>query len=434
MEYVCLPLPRALSPRLHWTDHLMPLAASSLWLLVALAGMLSTGALAAWVLVRRRNMHYWLPAYVFPPVPRPTRPLDDRPLDVFIAVCDHFEPECYGARRETACARVRRWVSEYPRLFQGFADVDGRPPQHTFFFPQDEYRPEYLDELAQLRAQGFGDVDVHLHHDGDTAAGLRDKLEAFRDTLHRRHGLLRTDPVTGRIVFGFIHGNWALCNSLPNGRWCGVDEELTVLLEAGCYADFTLPSAPSPAQTRTINSIYYARDLPGRRKSHDSGVRARAGCTPPADHLLLIQGPLLLDWESRKLGLVPRIENGDLHADRPATRRRWQLWLRAGVHVAGRPDQVFVKLHTHGCKDGNIDTLLGAQMQEFHADLARCASANPNVRYHYVTAWEMAQRVHRLEREATSPALVAEAASFGAAAAPECWQLAPRTSDALHSR
>ncbi len=412
----------------------MPFAGSILWLLAALAGVLAASALAACVLIRRRNIHYWLPAYLFPSEPRPARPSDDHLLDVFIAVCDHFEPECYGARRETARARVRRWVSEYPRLFQGFADADGRPPQHTFFFPQDEYRPEYLDELAQLRAHGFGDVDIHLHHDSDTAAGLRDKLEAFRDTLHHRHGLLRRDAATGRIVFGFIHGNWALCNSLPNGRWCGVDEELTVLLETGCYADFTLPSAPSPAQTRTINSIYYARNLPGRRKSHDSGVRARAGCAPPADHLLLVQGPLVLDWESRKLGLVPRIENGDLHARRPATWRRMQLWLRAGVHVAGQPDKVFVKLHTHGCKDGNIDTLLGTRTQEFHADLARYASANPNFRYHYVTAWEMARRVHRLECQNPDPALMAEAASFGVATLPASGHLSPRVSDALYSR
>jgi hypothetical protein len=109
-------------------------------------------------------------------------------------------------------------VREYPQRFARFADADGRPPQHTFFFPQDEYRPEYLDELAALCRQGYGDVDVHLHHDGDTADSLRAKLEGFRDTLHDRHGLLRIDPETGRLVYGFIHGNWALCNSRPDGR------------------------------------------------------------------------------------------------------------------------------------------------------------------------------------------------------------------------
>ena len=203
--------------------------------------------------------------------------------------------------------------------------------------------------------------------------------------------------MTGEIVYGFIHGNWALCNSRPDRQWCGVDQELTVLLETGCYADFTLPSAPSACQTRTINSIYYAQDIPGRTKSHDVGIRARVGQRAPEDHLLMIQGPLGLDWHSRKLGLIPRIENGDIHEGRPATWRRMQMWLNAGVHVAGAPNRKFVKLHTHGCKDGNIDTWLGPAMQRFHEELAAAARADSRFRYHYVTAWEMARLVHETE-------------------------------------
>jgi hypothetical protein len=215
--------------------------------------------------------------------------------------------------------------------------------------------------------------------------------------LYHRHGLLRRDPRTGEIVYGFIHGNWSLCNSRPDGLLCGVNEELTILRETGCYADFTLPSAPSPTQTSTINSIYYAQDLPGRAKSHDRGIRAGVGRTPPPDHLLMIQGPLVLDWRRRRMGLVPRIENGDVHGGRPATLERLKLWMQAGVHVFGRPDWRFVKLHTHGCKSENIDTLLGAPMQKFHRDLAEFRRQHPNFRYHYVTAWEMAKLVRRAE-------------------------------------
>lgn len=358
------------------------------------------GASVTWA-IRRRNLQYWLGTHVRTASAR-RKLAEQPPVEVLIAVCDHYEPECYGASREKARERVARWVREYPERFARFADADGRPPQHTFFFPQDEYRPEYLDELAGLCRQGYGDVDVHLHHDRDTADSLRAKLEAFRDTLSDRHGLLRTDPETGRIVYGFIHGNWALCNSRPDGRWCGVDQELTVLRETGCYADFTLPSAPSDTQTRIINSIYYARDIPGRCKSHDWGVPARAGSPSPAESLLMIQGPLLLDWQQRKLELLPGIENADIHAGRPATWERLQLWRQAHVHVSGRPDVVFVKLHTHGCKDGNIDTWLGDNMQRFHQQLADASRANPAFRYRYVTAWEMAQRVHELEQDSRS--------------------------------
>jgi hypothetical protein len=340
-----------------------------LLVMVSLIVAIVAAGAALWSLVRRRNLQYWIGSYVrSAPVRR--RYAENSPCEVLIAVCDHFEPECYGASRRTAQNRVARWVNEYPQRFDKFRDADGRPPQHSFFFPQDEYRPEYLDALADLCRQGYGDVDIHLHHAADTADSLRQKLEDFRDTLHDRHGLLRTDPETGRVVYGFIHGNWALCNSRPDGRWCGVDQELTVLHDTGCYADFTLPSAPSATQTRTINSIYYAHDSPGRCKSHDAGIAARTGVSPPPDSLLMVQGPLLLDWNQRKLGVLPGIENADIHAGRPATWDRLKLWLRARVHVSGRPDVVFVKLHTHGCKDGNIDTWLGDDMQRFHQQLA----------------------------------------------------------------
>ena len=81
---------------------------------------------------------------------------------------------------------------------------------------------------------------------------------AFKELLADRHGLLARRRDTGELPYGFIHGNWALDNSRPDGRCCGVNNELAILRETGCYADFTLPSAPSPAQTAKINSIYYA--------------------------------------------------------------------------------------------------------------------------------------------------------------------------------
>ncbi len=376
---------------------------------LGLLSLLTAVVVVVWREIRARDMQHWGGDYLFPAEPsgRVGTPVaTDEPVHVFIAICDHYEPEVGKPCKDVSVRRVDRWVEEYPRLFGEFRDENGRPPQHTFFFPQDEYAPEYLDRLAELCEAGYGDVDVHLHHDGDTAEGLREKLELFRETLYHRHGLLRRDPVTGEIVYGFIHGNWALCNSRLDGRWCGVDQELTVLQETGCYADFTMPSAPSDTQTATMNSIYYARDLPGERKSHDRGVRAAVGQSVPADQLLMVQGPLLFDWSNRKLGIMPRIENGDIHAGRPATWQRLQLWMKAGVHVPGKPNWKFVKLHTHGCKDGNIDTLLGPEMQAFHADLARHAAADSRFRYHYVSAWEMAQLVHQAETDAAAPTVV----------------------------
>jgi hypothetical protein len=332
-------------------------------------------------------MDIWLPAYLRQ-LPRRWDRRADRPVHLLLCVADHFEPHLGGVTETVARRRLRRWAEDYPRLFGGFRDSDGRPPRHSFFYPVEEYRVDILDTLAGLCREGYGEVEVHLHHDNDTAENLRRTLTEVRDLLADRHGLLARDRRTGAVKYGFIHGNWALDNANPGGCWCGVNNELDVLRETGCYADFTMPSAPHRAQTRTVNSIYYAVDDPRRPKSHDTGTPV--GRRPrPANGLMLIQGPLVPNWSSRKWGLIPRVENGCLQGNQPATIGRLTNWLRARVQVPTRPDWYFVKLHTHGANDGNIPALLGEPMVRFHHDLAQLAEQDPLFRYHYVTAREM---------------------------------------------
>ncbi len=327
--------------------------------------------------------------------PRAWQP--DREMHLFLCICDHYEPMWKRPARHVQDARVARWVEEYPRSVAGLSDFTGRPPQHTFFYPGDEYDAEHVEAIAALCRRGFGDVDVHLHHRNDTSESLRDKLENYVRTLHDRHGLLERET-PGRISYGFIHGNWALDNSHPHGDWCGVDDEITVLRETGCYADFTMPAAPDPCQTKTINSIYYAIDDPFCSKSHDVGIAARVGRNRPQDGLLMIQGPLVFDWSDRKWGVVPRLENGDLTGRRPATLDRLKLWTSAGVSVAGREDWRFLKLHTHGAQESNLEMFLGGAMRRFHEDLRQLAEDHPQLKYYYVTAREMANLVHQAER------------------------------------
>ena len=340
-------------------------------------------------IIRHRHMQYWLPAY-FGQLWRGRRVPRGGPVELILCIADHYEPKGGGASPEVARARVRAWVEDYPRLLGGFRDSDGRPPRHTFFYPAEEYEPEYLDALAGLCRAGFGEVEVHLHHDGDTSANLRRTLRDFTQTLADRHGLLARDPATGAPVFAFIHGNWALDNSRPDGRWCGVNDELDVLIAAGCYADLTMPSAPSPTQTRTINGLYYAVDDPARPKSHDRGTPVGAGPRPPGA-LLMVQGPLTLDWRHR------RVENGCLQASQPPRIDRLAAWLAAGVGVPSRPDWRFVKLHTHGATEANRASLLGPPGVAFHRALAERAAADPGFRFHYVTAREMVNLAHAAE-------------------------------------
>lgn len=352
-------------------------------ILIVLAG----GAVLLGWRIRQRHMHIWLGAWLRQAAER-RPPRADEEIHVLLCFADHWEPKGGGATAEQAAARVQRWVTEYPALFGRFRDSDGRTPRHTFFYPIEEYQPEYLDALAELCRRGFGEVEVHLHHDGDTAANLRSTLVNFKELLAERHGLLARDRDTWELRYGFVHGNWALDNSRPDGRCCGVANELSILRETGCYADFTLPSAPSPTQTRKINSIYYARGTPGRCKGHDTGIDAGREKLA-ADALMLIQGPLLLDWRDRRLGVLPRTENACLQASQPPTLERLALWLRARVQVPTRPDWFFVKLHMHGTQEVDQSTLLGEPLVRFHEQLAELARTNSCFHFHYVTAREM---------------------------------------------
>jgi hypothetical protein len=368
-----------------------------------IALLLISGSLAVllaggwWILrqVRQRHLDRWLVPYVLQ-APQRRRPRSGEEVHLLLCLADHYEPKAGGVSPDESWSRVQRWVTEYPHRLGSFRDSDGRTPRHTFFYPAEEYEPEYLDALAELCRRGFGEVEVHLHHDGDTADNLRTTLEGFKTTLAQRHGLLSRHRRTGRLMYGFIHGNWALDNSRPDGRWCGVDNELSVLQETGCYADFTLPSAPSPTQTRQINSIYYARGVPGCRKSHDRGVAVGTG-RPPEGSLLLVQGPLLFNWRQRKHGLLPRLENGCVQASQPACRERLDRWLSARIQVPSRPDWFFVKLYAHGAPAEQHEALFGAPMVRFHQELAQRARADAHFHYHYVTAREMFNLVKAAE-------------------------------------
>jgi len=342
------------------------------------------------------NLEIWLASYLRQALTPKSLKGAERPITLHLAVADHFEPFGGGADEKTAYSRLATWEKHLPLLSRAIADSFGRPPQHTFFYPLEDYQPEALDRLAAMRAQGLADVEVHLHHEGETSAQLEDKLASYAEKLNGRHGLLRRDPATGNITYGFIHGNWALDNSLPDGRWCGVNDELKVLARSGCYADFTLPAAPSPAQTSTINSIYYATDDPQRPKSHDRGRKATVGL-PPAGDLLIVQGILALNWRKRKWGLLPRMENSDLGTHRPPEPARVPLWLRFAPKVRGAENHLFIKLSCHGAPERHFEALLGNTARRFFEHLAANYTKG-HYRLKFVTCWEMVQAVHALER------------------------------------
>jgi hypothetical protein len=204
------------------------------------------------------------------------------------------------------------------------------------------------------------------------------------------------------VSYGFVHGNLALNNARPDGRWCGVNDEIRVLRDTGCYADFTYPSATSPTQPPTLNRIYRASSCPDHPRGHDRAV--------PYGALLMVQGPLLINVRARGRRLMPRLENGSLQASQPPTSDRLNLWLKARVRVAAWPDWYFVKPHAHGATERDRDTLLESTMTAFHQALARRAAEDPRFFVYYVTARELVNLI--LAAESGWRGSVAEARDF----------------------
>jgi hypothetical protein len=358
------------------------------------------------VLTLPRNAQIWLPALIrhyaslYGARPHRRGPRSRRGAHVMFAIADHFEPFNGQVSQQQADRRVEQWRERYGPTIEGLHDCDGRMPQHSFFYPIEQYDECHVEAIAALVECGLAEVEVHLHHEGDNSTSLRRTLVEFVDVLHARHGLLTRRP-DGSIGYGFVHGNWALDNAEPDGRCCGVNDEISVLRQTGCYADFTLPAVPHASQTRAVNAIYYAIDDPDRPKSHDRGVRAAVGRRPPPDGLLMLQGPLSLDWSRRTYGVLPGVESGTLDAsagNRP-TGQRFRSWLGASVTVADRPDWIFIKVHTHGAPEHNASTLLGPAMRQFHASIQREVH-DQGMHLHYVTAREMANIVRAAEEGA----------------------------------
>lgn len=339
-----------------------------------------------------RHAEIWLVPYLKDRLRKRAR--STKPKRAWIAITDHFEPLGMGATIEIALARIARWRDKWPRIAEDAPrDSAGQRPQYSFFYPQEEYRYDLVGGIAEMVRLGVGDVEVHLHHDNEQRDSFIRKVSEFCRRLTDDHGLLR--QLNGHTVFGFIHGNWALDNSRPDGKWCGLNGEIALLRDLGCYADFTMPSLPSPTQGRVINQIYWCTSNPdGRPKSFDSGVEASAGEGRRGD-LLMITGPFGLRIGKR---LIPRLETGEIAGYDLPTPSRVSQWFDLAPTVG---DDVFLKLCTHGAQERNLEPLLNGELANLYHWLAEEADRR-GIEIHWATAWQMYRAVDALIRADTS--------------------------------
>jgi hypothetical protein len=321
-----------------------------------------------------RKYYIFLPAYLrwsVAPVERASGP-----IHVFFLFVDHFEPDHDNAR-------TNAWTRRYIRLASRHHDSIGRPPQHTWFYPAEQHDEPILDTLHSLTSAGLGEVEIHLHHGNDDDASLTAKLvNAVSDFQH--HGFAKT--LDGTTHFAFVHGNFGLDNSRGNSM-CGVNDEIAILHRLGCFADFSFPSVYSRSQPSTVNGIYAVKDDPAP-KSYDRVLPLSAVERGEAD-LTLFEGPLVFAPSLSFRHLFLDLDDGNIHATVPATRARVDRWIRASVHVPGRPDWVFVKVFAHGISSTEEeDAAIGRSFDEALSYLEQRYNDGVHYVLHYVTARE----------------------------------------------
>ncbi len=317
----------------------------------------------------------------------------DKPKHIIFTIANHFEPS-WSANGLLDLDTQRRRLDEYHKLArktgEAVLDADGTKFRHTNFFPAEQYNFEILEQVAQMQAEGLGEVEIHLHHGvekPDTAENLRKTLTNFRDVLAEEHKCLSRSGEAGKPMYAFVHGNLALGNS-AGGKFCGVDSELQILQETGCYADFTLPSAPDETQVPMLNAIYEC-GLPLTEKiPHRAGRKVSTFGNQP-QLPLIFTGPLVFNWTRRIKGIpVPRIDDGALVESQTMDLPRLNRWLSANITVENRPEWIFVKLYCHGFFDHDQSSSIGERARRFFSEVIENGEKTNDYKVHFASARE----------------------------------------------
>lgn len=335
--------------------------------------------------INTRGLRYWLPNYFLGNCCF-KRNHKVKPKHIILCLVDHFEPFHGGANFPRADLRVKTWLTKYPQI-GSYKDADGVSPQHTWFYPP-HLDHCFLKDLAGLCIQGYGEIEMHLHHNHmapfpDTSETLKLKiLKCIQD--YSKYGIFCLP--NGSKRFGFIHGDWSLDNSRGE-YFCGVNNEILILKECGCYADFTFPSL-GKAQPAMINRIYYVKDNPVKEKSYNWGKEVIAGRAGSGD-LLMIPGVIGLRWKSRKRQFQPAIESSNVDVNDTLTPQRVDYLVDHAIVIKDRPDWKFIKLHTHGAVESTWDVLFGKAAMDMYEYLLGKYNDGKEYVIHFVTAREM---------------------------------------------
>lgn len=335
----------------------------------------------------------WLARYPFERAGNLLRAGSSAKKHVIVTIANHFEPawsENGWLDLNTQLRRLDDYYKSAEKTGNSVRDADGTKFRHTNFFPIEQYDSRIVNVIQQMEAEGLGELEIHLHHGlekPDTSENLRRVLLEGRDRFAEDHGCLSRLDGTGEPRYGFVHGNLALANSM-SGKFCGVDDEMQILAETGCYADFTLPSAPLETQSAVTNKIYECGRPLSEKFSHRTGKSVRVfGNNPQLP--LIFTGPLMFNWNRRFKGVpIPRLDDGALTASQSFAAERFDRWTGANITVQERPEWIFVKLYCHGFFDYDQSACIGEEARRFFGEIVERGEKTGEYKIHFASARE----------------------------------------------
>ena len=345
------------------------------WLLYGILALLILGTSAIYAYIKMKNIDRWLIHYIQGIISRPT--VKDQPIDIMFLFVDHFELNGYQDRLEA-------WTTGYPAIAKKHFDSDGHHPKHSFFYALDLMHEHELVAMKPVVDSGYGEFELHWHHDHDTPDSFVRKLDAAMEIFHK-HGYMKPYEQGQKSCFSFIHGNWSLGNSRSD-NFCGVDNEVQILKDQGCYADFTYPALFSEAQPPMVNNVYYCQNL-DQASCYFQGRDASVNTPQKEDEFLIFQGPMSINLKDWRHKWHPTIEDGDINQfpthDDP---KRINAWMNQGIHVKGRPEWQFVKIFCHGAQDHK--SVVSETTDRMHDYIEKHYNDGEKYRLHYVSARE----------------------------------------------
>jgi len=347
-------------------------------LLISILGLILVFFLMVSLYVYKKNIHIWLLNYLS----RNTKSFfskktNDSVKDIMFLFVDHFEL----AGKED---RLNAWMNEYPKLVNKFKDWDGVKPQHTWFSALDLIDEHELSQIKKLVDNGLGEVELHWHHSHKSSEEFINDFNEGMAVFHK-YGFMLPYRKGEHSCFSFIHGNWSL-NNARGEKFCGIENEIKILKDLGCYGDYTFPALFTDSQPKYVNQISYTNEnVLGN--GYFTAREAEVGKPQKDSEFMIMQGPLAINYKDWRHKWHPTIEDGDINKNHTqGSKSRIDCWIRQNIHVKNNPNWVFVKVFCHGAQD--YKSLTSEAMLDMYKYLESKYNDGEKYRLHYVTARE----------------------------------------------